>query len=74
MEEKHKNFKATERKRGNASCNQGENERQQKKKVNRNTFNISSKLKNVYLGSCEDAKMCACVRMVRTWFSELLKS
>ena len=41
MEEKHKNFVAAVTKRGNASCRQGENERQ-RKKVNRNTYNISS--------------------------------
>ena len=34
---KHQNFIAAVRKRGNASGYQGENERQRKKKVNRNT-------------------------------------
>ena len=32
-----KNFIAAVRKRGNASCHQGENKRRRKKKVNRNT-------------------------------------
>ena len=41
MEEKHKNFVAAVTKRGNASRRQGENE-QQRKKVNRNTYNNSS--------------------------------
>ena len=41
MEEKHKNFVAAVTKRGNASWRQGENE-QQRKKVNRNTYNNSS--------------------------------
>ena len=41
MEEKHKNFVAAVTKRGNASCRQGENE-QQRKKVNRSTYNNSS--------------------------------
>ena len=38
---KNKNFIAVVRKRGNASCHQGGNE-QQRKKVNRNTYNTSS--------------------------------
>ena len=41
MEEKHKNFIAAVRKRGTSSCQQGEHERQEKK-MNRNTYSISS--------------------------------
>ena len=42
LEEKHENFIAVVRKMKNTSGHQGENERQRKKKVNRNTYNISS--------------------------------
>ena len=50
LEEKHNNFKAAVRKRGNATCHQGENERQRQKKWTGTHATFPPK-KNVYLAS-----------------------
>ena len=60
LEEKHKKFIAVVRKRENASYHRGEKERQRKKKVNRNTYNILP-IKRVTRKFLE-VSLCSCAK------------